>query len=80
MAQGAGGVAIGRRRDDQPPSEEAARETGRNQDLEVCNPVADGVRVRHEEHLNPCGPLQAKASPGLQDKHVPEERHRPCGW
>ena len=28
MAQGAGGVAIGRRRDDQPPSEEAARETG----------------------------------------------------
>ena len=34
----------------------------------------------HEEHLEPCGPLQAKASPGLQDKHVPEERHRPCGW
>ena len=27
MAQGAGGVAIGRRRDDQPPSEEATRET-----------------------------------------------------
>ena len=41
MAQGAGGVAIGRRRDDQPPSEEAARETGRNQDLEVCNRIAD---------------------------------------